>query len=185
MPSASDNTPLKQCTLRPLQETDRDILLTWRNSERVRRGMLHSAIISIETHRIWFAQVQSDQTRLYRVFSYRGRPAGLVYFLNKNEVLMSCEWGFYLGEEDLPKGLGTTLGLLALDLAFQTLNIEKITAKVITTNSASVGFHRKLGFVESGEQQPQADIPTSAGAVLRFVLNKPTWLQVRKKLVDA
>jgi RimJ/RimL family protein N-acetyltransferase len=64
---------------------------------------------------------------------------------NKNSY-----WGFYLGKQDLPKGTGTMMGQLAIELAFNQLKIRKLCAEVVVFNQISLHFHKKLGFREEG-----------------------------------
>ena len=66
---------------------------------------------------------------------------------------LTCDWGFYIGEQTAPKGLGTVLGYKALEYIFEQLKMRKVCAEVLDYNEASIHFHKKLGFIEEGRLQ--------------------------------
>ena len=44
-------------SLKPLTESERDLILPWRNAPEVRRNMYHGHPISPEEHRAWFERM--------------------------------------------------------------------------------------------------------------------------------
>jgi UDP-4-amino-4,6-dideoxy-N-acetyl-beta-L-altrosamine N-acetyltransferase len=138
------------CRLRKMTEADLSLVLTWRNSDRVRPMMYSDHVISSEEHRAWFARVSDRDDCHHRVFEYDGRPVGVVNVSQIELLHGRCHWGFYLGEENLPKGCGITMGVLALDFIFSDLRLHKVVGEVLASNSASLKYHHRLGFVDEG-----------------------------------
>ncbi|OPX88181.1 MAG: hypothetical protein A4E53_02127 [Pelotomaculum sp. PtaB.Bin104] len=133
--------------LRPMQEFDLDRVLQWRNSDRIRANMFSDHIISEEEHLQWFKQLKKEQNA-YLVFQFNDRPVGLVYFTDIDRYNNKCFWGFYLGETGLPQGAGLLMGYWGLEFVFNDLKIRKLCSEVFAFNTASIKYHKKLGFIE-------------------------------------
>ena len=132
--------------LREPAEHDLERLWRWRNSERVRSAMKSDRPISEEEHRYWFGRLRSRPDCLFFIFEKGDHPLGIVQFTGVNRTDGTCSWGFYLGEEGLPRGTGTLLGYLGLSRVFEKEGIRKVTAEVLESNLASYRMHKKLGF---------------------------------------
>lgn len=135
--------------LRVLQKADLDLILEWRNSERIRQAMFSDAIISKEDHYNWFNSLAKDNA-IYLIFEFQGQPVGVSNFKAIDPVHSRCLWGFYLGETNLPHGLGLVLGVHSLDYAFQRINIKKLCSEVLANNPISLSYHLRLGFALEG-----------------------------------
>jgi RimJ/RimL family protein N-acetyltransferase len=59
--------------------------------------------------------------------------------------------GIALSNKERNKGIGTLVHIKVLKFAFSELNLNKITAKILTFNNASVALYKKLGFLKEGE----------------------------------
>jgi len=140
----------KDCILRPVEERDLELLLAWRNSERIRSNMYTDHVITREEHLRWFERLQSEQLALSLVFEISGKPVGIVNVSRMDRVNNTCHWGFYLGETDAPRGCGTIMGILGLEYLFEKLNIRKVIGEAFAFNQASIAFHEKLGFSREG-----------------------------------
>jgi len=140
---------LKDGGLRPINEEDLDMVLAWRNSDRVRLSMFSTHVITEEEHRKWYFNLDYNTCR-YLVFEYRQRPVGLVNFTKIDRCNNRCSWGFYLGETDVPPGTGLLMGYLSMEYVFKSLNIRKLCSQVLGNNQRSIRYHHKLGFKEEG-----------------------------------
>ncbi|HZG15383.1 MAG TPA: UDP-4-amino-4,6-dideoxy-N-acetyl-beta-L-altrosamine N-acetyltransferase [Candidatus Bathyarchaeia archaeon] len=136
--------------LRDLSEKDLELVWNWRNSERIRKYMYHDNIITLDEHLQWFSRLENDHTKRQKVFELNNRPIGIVNFSEIDQYHKRCKWGFYLGEENLPKGTGTLMGYAGLSYIFEMENIRKVIGEVFEFNSASIQFHKKLGFYQEG-----------------------------------
>ncbi len=146
--------------------------------------MFHQNIISEAEHQAWFLRLQQNDHARWFVHEKAGVYDGVVYFTDINWQDRSTLWGFYLAPE-AARGSGTQLGLDGLDMAFGTLQLETVYAKVLTDNEKSIRFHLKLGF-EPLVLQEAADIVQTpeTQSYHAFSLNKQCWQQQRQNILD-
>ena len=166
--------------LRPVEEADLAKVLEWRNSERIRANMYTDHIISVDEHRRWFRNLREDRRLVCLVFEYLGRPAGMVNFTGIDEANGKSQWGFYLGETDLPRGTGTVMGLLGLEYAFEILKIRKVCGEAFAFNSASLNFFGRLGFAEEGRFARHVLKNGRYEDVVSFALFREDWERTRE-----
>lgn len=139
--------------LRPMDENDLELVLSWRNHPDVRGFMYTAHEISLAEHKRWFTGAKEQTGTYLRVYEQNGKPTGFV-----NVTLSRCpqvaDWGFYVAP-NAPKGAGRLLGEAALAFAFQELELHKLCGQALGFNEKSIGFHTKLGFVEEGRLRDQ------------------------------
>ena len=169
----------EDCNLRPIEWDDLEKILEWRNSERIRSNMYSDHIISLEDHRAWFENLKLHSTSIYLSFEVQNQLAGLVYFTDIDTKNSKSNWGFYLGEENLPKGSGTAMGVLGLEYAFIQLKIRKLCGEAFSFNNASSRFHKKLGFVEEGRFIKHVLKRGIFEDVVSFALFREDWMNNR------
>ncbi|MGE4294082.1 MAG: UDP-4-amino-4,6-dideoxy-N-acetyl-beta-L-altrosamine N-acetyltransferase [Campylobacterales bacterium] len=165
-------------SLRPLQQADRERLLCWRNSDRVRENMYTDHLIGEDEHNAWFAKTLNDPAVWYRVFAHKDRPIGLTSLTRIENG--SGFWGFYLGEPDAPAGCGAVMEWLSLEAAFDELGLSEVFCEVFAFNGAVIKLHRKFGFIETGSLERSKDGRIERAVALR--LDRPTWAQSRSTL---
>lgn len=136
--------------LRKIEETDLLMILEWRNKKRIRDNMFTDHIISLEEHRQWFNGLNNDNSNAYLLFEYKKIPQGVTYFNNISSANRTCTWGFYLGNDNAPKGCGSTMAKAGLIYAFNHLKLRKIYGKVFAFNVKSIKIFQKLGFQQEG-----------------------------------
>lgn len=132
--------------LRIIEEKDLAKVLEWRNSDRIRKNMFTDRIIKLEEHKGWFARINNDIENIYLIFEKNDEPLGLIYFTDIDYKEGKCNLGFYLGEENTPRGTGNKMGKLGLEYAFRVLKIKKIYGEVLAFNERSIKYFLKLGF---------------------------------------
>lgn len=170
--------------LRDLEEADLELVLHWRNSDRIRKSMFSDEIITFPEHIAWFNRVCKNPLgkSIYKLFEYLGSPVGLVSFTDIQKRNNKCFWGFYLGLEDLPKGTGSVMGFIGLEYAFEELSIRKVIGEVLRSNKASFQFHRKLGFSQEGILRKSVLKDNIYEDVYVLGLLKQEWLNNKSKL---
>ncbi|MGP5645272.1 UDP-4-amino-4,6-dideoxy-N-acetyl-beta-L-altrosamine N-acetyltransferase [Psychrobacter celer] len=137
-----------QLKLRLMQESDLELVLSWRNHIDVRRYMYTQHEISLTEHTNWFNKVSKDSNYNLLIFEVDNKPLG---FVNIHQIAQGgiADWGFYTSP-DAPKGTGSKLGEQALDYAFNTLQLHKLCGQALDFNEASRKFHKRLGFKKEG-----------------------------------
>ncbi len=90
--------------------------------------------------------------RLELVAMMDGRTIGHVQLKNIDEERRECEFGFHM-QNDSVKGLGygTQIARLALEYAFENLNVDAVHAYTILKNTRSQHVLEKVGFRCMGE----------------------------------
>ncbi|WP_027963782.1 UDP-4-amino-4,6-dideoxy-N-acetyl-beta-L-altrosamine N-acetyltransferase [Halalkalibacillus halophilus] len=136
--------------LKELTSNDLFLVLRWRNSDRIRSVMYTEKQISWSEHYKWYQKVSADSRLRVWIFYRFAQPLGLVSISNINPEHSRCYWGFYIGDDSAPKGSGTIMGMLALNKIFEEIKLNKVCAEVISTNTGSLSYHKKLGFKEEG-----------------------------------
>jgi UDP-4-amino-4,6-dideoxy-N-acetyl-beta-L-altrosamine N-acetyltransferase len=167
-----------------VREEDLPLILKWRNSDHIRKFMYSDHKISEKEHYDWYRNLKNDSTKIYKVFKIKVNSVGMIYFTDidwKNGV---CKWGFYLGEENLPKGTGTIMGIVGLEYAFKKLNLRKICGEVLDFNIPSIRFHEKLGFKEEGRLVKHVYKNNKLTDVLLFGLLSEDWNKISEYMRD-
>lgn len=141
---------LKEAELKDIKETDLQQILDWRNQEPIRNVMYNSNIISMKEHVQWFERLQKSETSISKIFYYNQVPYGVLNVNQIDRINNKCEWGFYIGVNNAPRGMGTILGFTSLNFIFHELSIRKLSAEVLSINEKSAIFHEKLGFTQEG-----------------------------------
>lgn len=136
--------------LRDMCREDGDMVLAWRNDERVRKNMYKDHIIDAREHSAWLERVMASETEFYLIFNYLRRPVGLVSFNQVDRKNDKAMWAFYLGETEVPKGIGSVMEFFALSRAFGEIGLRKLSCEVIEFNASVVKLHRRFGFEQEG-----------------------------------
>ena len=163
--------------LRPLQEYDLEMVLSWRNSERVRANMYTDHIISLEEHQTWFKKIKDEPTVDYLICEFQNHPIGLVNFTNIDKNNNKCYWGFYLGETATPLGGGGALGFISMEYIFELVDFRKVCSEVLSFNNKSLKLHKKFSFQEEGCFKKHIYKNLEYQDVICLALFQEDWLQ--------
>lgn len=166
--------------LRPMDERDRENVWHWRNREDVRRVMFSSDEIAWEDHVRWFQGPARSAAMRPLVYESAGTPLGFVKFERFDDATGACEWGFYVGPPDAPRGTGSRMGWLALTYAFDDLGVASVKGVVTATNERSLRYHERLGFTRTGESTREGSGGTVP--VVEFAIDAARWREVAPEL---
>jgi hypothetical protein len=135
--------------LRPARDSDRDLVLPWRNHPSVRAVSLTTHEIQPAEHAAWWAR-RSDDVLIYEE---DGVPAGVVIFNGST-------WSFYLDVEGLgPRLLPAWMRLekAAVEYAFGTLGLDTLGGETLADNTQVLALHRRFGFRETRRYERLVD----------------------------
>ncbi|AFY36530.1 pseudaminic acid biosynthesis N-acetyl transferase [[Leptolyngbya] sp. PCC 7376] len=175
---------LNKFYLRPINITDKEQVFRWRNQEEVRKYMYTDHPISKEEHDLWFNIMLDDNDMYYLVFESNYKPAGLVCFTNIDQRNEKSDWGFYLGEADIPKGSGFVMEFLALEFAFETLSLRKLCCEIFSFNTSVTKMHKRFGFVEEGVYKSHILKQGKFEDVTLMALFREHWLKNRVMIIN-
>lgn len=173
----------EKCSLRPIVKSDLEIILEWRNSDRVRPYMFNDQIISLAEHYQWFERSQTDLGSKHLIFEYESKPLGVVNITQIDMPNAKCYWGFYVGVPETPKGTGLVMGYLGLEYIFNKLSMRKLCGEILEFNIPSINFHKKLGFQEEGCFKYHVLKNGTYENVVCMALFKESWLQIQEKII--
>ena len=135
--------------IRPIKLDDAELVLEWRNQEAVRINMYNHQIISLETHMRWFHSMLQNEACHYFIYERNQTPLGVLAISDIDKSNQKASWAFYSGDITA-RGIGSEMEKLALDYAFNTLNLNKLCCEVLEFNQSVINFHRKFGFQVEG-----------------------------------
>jgi UDP-4-amino-4,6-dideoxy-N-acetyl-beta-L-altrosamine N-acetyltransferase len=140
--------------LRNIRTEEVDLMRSWRNAPAVRMNMYTRHEISSEEHAAWWAHAQQREDQQYFIFEINDVPMGVVSFTKIDALNRNAEWAFYTAPEAL-RGTGTKMEYLALEHAFNILNLHKLNCEVLAFNEAVIKLHQKYGFKVEGVLREQ------------------------------
>lgn len=103
-------------------------------------------------------QAMAEQQMLFSLRTLSPpRMIGFVIFKNLQQAYRSIEVGIRIGQEqDRGSGHGTRALRLALDHAWNTLNLNRVSLTVFAGNTRAIAAYRRAGFVEEGVMRKAA-----------------------------
>ena len=135
--------------LREISDDELELMLAWRNAPTVRNNMYTRQVIRLEDHLKWWAGIKKRPDQKYFMYEFKGVPTGIVAFNDLDAGNENSAWAFY-ASPDAPKGTGSRMEFLALEHAFDCLNLSRLYCEVLDFNTSVVALHKKFGFVEEG-----------------------------------
>ena len=137
--------------LRPLEYADGERLFRWRREPEVDRWMCGRAPESPEEHERWLAQFLANPDSRGWIIGVGGEPVGLLTLNGLAGCDRRAQWGWYIGEAPARgRGVGRAAQALGLDLAFEGLGLNKVTAEVLADNEVALKAQASAGFQREG-----------------------------------
>ncbi len=137
--------------LRDLRDEDEGRLFRWRRQPEVDRWMSDIAAATPAQHKLWFDDFRGDSDRRGWIITAEDEPAGFLTLTGIASRHRRAAWGWYIGEAAARgRGAGRAAQALGLDLAFDTLGLEKIAAEVLADNDVALKAQAAAGFRREG-----------------------------------
>lgn len=154
--------------IRDVQESDRDLLRSWRNQEHVRLVSNSERKIGKSEHDSWFSHVIGERSGEVVVACVETRPVGVVQIEGLDTVKGAAGWGVYLGETSGTFGIGAVLPVIGLSLGFDRWGLRRMHSQILSNNNNAAGIHRRLGISIEGVLREEA--LRSDGSVVDVIL---------------
>ena len=138
----------KQVYLRPIEITDTDRIVAWRNQDFVRKNFIYQEPFTKEGHLSWIrTQVEPGHVVQFIICLQDGREIGSVYFRDIDRESGTAEYGIFIGEKAaIGCGYGTAAAKEALAYAFTGLHLHKIFLRFLADNIAAQKSYENAGF---------------------------------------
>lgn len=139
--------------LRPAVESDRDVILEWRNHPEVRRVSLTQHEIGATEHAAWWASTMNDPTRKVMIYERAGVPSGVVTFFDLDVEARTGWWGYYLDNAGLTERgemfpAWIAIQREAVKFARDSLRLTALDGETLAVNDTVVEFNARQGFNE-------------------------------------
>lgn len=151
-----------RCRLRPIARADLVQSIGWRNDPETRVSVLgYPFPVTEDMETVWYDRLHAEQGRHRASFAIEdmtdGALAGFMHLTEFDWVARSSAFGIVIGDPARRgKGIGREATVLAVRYAFDTLNLHRVSLRVLAGNAAAEHIYRSIGFVEEGRLRAAA-----------------------------
>lgn len=165
-----------QVSLRPIQETDLQLLLQFRNDFKFRAlCSQRREVIDFEAFRSELcSDFRRDRHQQYIIEINRGEviPAGTIYSYGLNREDGHCFITVFVVEAFMRRGYGLDAAALLAVFLFESLNLHKIYLEVYDYNQLSTSTAMNFGCVEEGRFKEHRFFDGRRWDLVRFAFYK-------------
>ena len=175
--------------LRPITAEDTEMVLKWRNSDRTVRNFYYRKPVTAQDHERWLSE-KVDKGEVWQyvvILKETDAPIGCVYLQHIDPATMTGETGVFFSE-DAPAGRGLAteaVKLLGDEAGFNKLGLLHLTAKVMSSNTASMKLHLNAGYRISKEVKGEACTDGETVDSTYFIKDAPVYRFDRHPIVKA
>jgi RimJ/RimL family protein N-acetyltransferase len=147
--------------LSPALPDDLGNLFLWLNDAKAALEDMPYRPVDCLVFRDWLDQQAKQNAQILFIIRalQPSRAIGFVLFKNLNPVFRAAELGVRIGDEgDRGKGHGSAALRLALDYAWNTLNLKRVWLTVLASNTRAIASYRRAGFEQEGVMRQAAFI---------------------------
>lgn len=165
-------------SLRPITEADTDKIVRWRNAPSVMEHFIYRTPLTAADHLNWLHnRVQTGEVAQFIITDTdTGEDVGSVYLRDIDTHNKKCEYGIFIGEEGCRgKGIGTAAARLALQYAFEALQLNRVFLRVFADNPRAIKSYEKAGFRREGTFREDVIIDGKAYDMVFMGILKQEW----------
>ena len=136
--------------LRLMTGEDTDHIVSWRNSDGVRKNFIYQALFTRESHENWIRTMVDTGKVVQMIICEEGtnKPVGSVYLRDIDKTHQKAEYGIFIGEADARgKGYGSAAARLMIQYAFEEMKLHRLFLRVYAENAQAIRSYEKAGFV--------------------------------------
>ncbi len=139
--------------LRLMTAEDTDLIVSWRNSDAVRKNFIYQELFTREGHEHWIhSQIETGhvvQTVICDLAT--DKPLGSVYIRDIDRHHSKAEYGIFIGEPDARgRGVGTAAAKLMLAYCFGEERLHRVYLRALADNEQAIRSYEKAGFAREG-----------------------------------
>ncbi|MBN1839369.1 MAG: UDP-4-amino-4,6-dideoxy-N-acetyl-beta-L-altrosamine N-acetyltransferase [Campylobacterales bacterium] len=135
------------CDFTTLSDTQKAMILTWRNHEKVRAFMYHAQMISREEHLRFIESLKTSHDKRYFLVQHKGVDIGVIDFTHITPQHATI--GLYANPNLHRTGLGKELMNTIITYGFETLHVKKLCAELFAFNTKAKALYEAFGFCET------------------------------------
>lgn len=167
--------------LRTVDDSELELIRSWRNAPKVRANMYTRHEISRSEHVAWWGRIRDRQDLAYLMYEKDSTPLGIVGFTEIDQDSSNCSWAFYAAPE-ASKGTGSRMEFLALERVFGKMRFHKLYCEVLAFNTPVIKLHQKFGFQIEGTFRDHHRIDNTYVDIVRLGLLTHEWSSMRDEL---
>lgn len=163
--------------LRPMTVEDTPKIVAWRNKDFVRKNFIYQELFTEEGHLSWIKnQIEPGHVVQFIICLENGREIGSVYFRDIDRENKSAEYGIFIGEEDaIGCGYGSQTARLALEYAFDTMELDKVFLRFLSENIGARISYEHAGFRLIENRQEKVSLKQGECTVLFMEIDRKSW----------
>lgn len=135
--------------LRLMTWEDTDNIVSWRNSDAVRKNFIYQELFTREGHENWIKTQVNTGKVVQMIISdlATDKPLGSVYIRDIDRQHNKAEYGIFIGEADARgRGVGTAAAKLMLRYCFEEEGLHRIYLRALSGNEQAIRSYEKAGF---------------------------------------
>lgn len=138
-------------SIRSIKAEDAKTLMEMNNNDQIAKFVVGTPKkVTIDEQMKWMERLSSEKTTKRFMVDYEDKPVGTIIVSDINEYNRTANVNIKLLPESWGKGVGTFAIKLILEYCFYEMDMECITAHVLSYNEASLALFEKSGFVREG-----------------------------------
>ena len=139
--------------LKPMELSDTDNIISWRNKSRVRNNFIYRKPFTREGHLKWIENMIDTGKAVQFIIIEKStdKAIGSTYLRDIDLEHHKAEFGIFIGvDEALNRGYGTEACKLICKYGFEFLRLHRIFLRVFEWNLQAINSYKNAGFVREG-----------------------------------
>lgn len=122
---------------------EKKLILSWRNSDKIRLKMVNQDIITWENHEKFIENLAKRTDCIYKIIYIDEEPIGVTSCTDIDIQIKTCNGGIYIGNKNY-SGYGTLILFYGYQYVFETLGMLKHTFEVKKVNKRVYLMHKNI-----------------------------------------
>ena len=127
-----------------LGDAKKEMVLSWRNNQNIRKWMFHQELISLEQHRAFIDTLQNRKDALYFLLYEDKEAIGVIDFTDIDLQRGSAEIGLYTNPS--LHGVGKKLMQNIIHYGFGHLKLKRLYAAAFKSNTKAIALYSRFHF---------------------------------------
>lgn len=172
--------------LRPIELTDTDNIVRWRNLSSVKKNLYSQDELKPEQHINYYNSVVKTGKCAQFIISIEDtsdrQDIGTIFIKNIDHKNNNGEYGIFIGEETARgKGYAKAATELVLKYGFESLNLHRIYLTVMSDNYPAIAAYENSGFLREGVMRDEHLRSDGYIDIIMMAILREDWERRRKQ----
>jgi RimJ/RimL family protein N-acetyltransferase len=142
----------KLVILRAIEEEDLPFLKKWADDTDTQESMGTIYFPNSKNYHLnWIKKLEAEPLDQRFIVSFEEVPIGISSLIEINWRNKRAWHGLMIGDtQNRKKGLGFDTVMATMRFAFDELGLHRLDGSILSTNTPSLNFYKKLGWIEEG-----------------------------------